>query len=451
MSTESLLDRVPPQDLEAEAAVLGSIILDNECAGEIVQILTPESFYSRKNSAVYDCLVWLYDQRRAVDLITVRDELTRRGLLVEVGGVEFLTGLVESVPSSANAVYYANIVRDTAVLRALISACANIARDAYEGHDQADSILDRSEKRIFDIAEKRVGLDAASLQEILKKTFEKIDRYHDRKGHYTGIPSGYDDLDNLTSGFQNSEMIIIAARPSMGKTTLALNIAQKVAVKDSIPVAIFSMEMSQQMLAQNLLCMHAGINPTKLRSGYLSDEQYQNLHTHLDVLSGAPIYVDDTAGMTILQLRAKARRLAARHSIRMIIVDYIQLMSAPGEESRQQEIASISRGIKALARELDLPIIAISQLNRSPEAREGHQPRLGDLRESGALEQDADVVILLHRPGYYMGGESFETSPTSEETNLIIAKQRNGPTGNITLTFRKNVLRFESLALHTPF
>ena len=448
MSTESPLDRVPPQDLEAEAAVLGSILLDNEAAGEVVQILSSESFYSRRHLSVFEALVYLYDQRRAIDLLTLRDELALRGTLEEVGGVRFLTELVESVPSAANAIDYARIVRDRAILRRLISECTNIIHEAQNRASDADTILDKSEQRIFDIAESQIGLDAAPLSEILKKTFEKIDRYHDRKGQWTGIPSGYDDLDRLTSGFQNSEMIIIAARPSMGKTTLALNIAEHVAVQDKVPVGLFSMEMSQQMLAQNLLCMHARIDASKLRSGFLSDEQWAKLGLALGSLSEAPIFVDDAPGMTILQLRAKARRLAARHGIKMLVVDYIQLMSAPGEESRQQEIASISRGIKALARELDIPIIAISQLNRSPEAREGHRPRLGDLRESGALEQDADVVILLHRPGYYTGepqlGGEQGSSAGSEETELIIAKQRNGPTGTVQLVFRSSLLRFES-------
>jgi replicative DNA helicase len=449
MSTESLLERVPPQDLDAEAAVLGSIVLDNECAGDVLQVLTPEAFYSSRHLKIYEVLVALYDERHAIDLITLRDELARRGSLDEIGGVQFLTELVESVPSAANAVFYAKIVRDHAVLRSLISACTNIVRDAHEARDEADSILDRSERRIFDIAEKRIGLDAAPLREILKKTFEKIDQYHDRKGRYTGIPSGFGDLDSLTSGFQNSEMIIIAARPSMGKSTLALNIAEHVAVEEKLPVAVFSMEMSQQMLAQNLLCMHARIDASKLRSGYLSDEQWAKLGLALGSLSEAPIYIDDTPGMSILQLRAKARRLAARHGIKLIVADYIQLMTAPGEESRQLEIATISRGIKALARELDVPIIALSQLNRSPEARDGHKPRLGDLRESGALEQDADVVILLHRPSYYAGvaqGPDAMPAAPSEETELIIAKQRNGPTGNVQLVFRNTLLRFESAA-----
>jgi replicative DNA helicase len=278
---------------------------------------------------------------------------------------------------------------------------------------------------------------------------ERIERYHDRKGRYTGIASGFIDLDALTNGFQNSEMVIIAARPSMGKTTLALNIAEHVALEEKFPVAVFSMEMSQQMLAQNLLCMHARVSASKLRSGFLSDEEGTKLNLALGTLSEAPIFIDDSAGMTILQLRAKARRLVARHGIKLVVVDYIQLMSAPGEESRQQEIATISRGIKSLARELDVPVIALSQLNRTPEAREGHQPRLGDLRESGALEQDADVVILLHRPGYYMNrldDPSPASAAAAEETQLLIAKQRNGPTGTVQLTFRSNLLRFESSA-----
>ncbi len=452
MSTQSLLDRVPPQDLEAEAAVLGSVILENECLGEIVQVLASEAFYSRRHQVMYDAMVALYDRRNAIDLLTLRDELTRGGMLDEVGGVQYLAEVVESVPSAANALHYARIVAERATLRSLINACTGILRDAYEGGDRAEDILDSAEKRIFDIAEKRSSGEAEPLSELLKRTFERIDRFHERKGGYTGIPSGFMDLDRLTAGFQNAEMIIVAARPSMGKTTLVLNIALHVALEEKTPVALFSMEMSQQMLAQNLLCMYAKVDASKLRTGIMSGSQLETLVHAAGSLSEAPIYIDDTPGMSILQLRAKARRLAALHGIRLVIVDYIQLMSAPGEESRQQEIAAISRGIKALARELDLPVIALSQLNRSPEAREGHKPRLGDLRESGALEQDADVVVLLHRPGYYTGGadEDGMRAP-GEETELIIAKQRNGPTDNVKLTFYKNLLRFESYASQNGF
>lgn len=447
MASESLLDRVPPQDVEAEAAVLGSIILDNECAGEVVQLLDATCFYRRANVMVYEALIHLYDNRRAIDLVTLRDELERRGALDDAGGVEYLTVLAESVPSAANAEDYARIVRERAVLRSLIAACTNIVREAYENRDTVEAILDRSEKAIFDIAENRSGREADALLEILKRTMEKIDRYQGRKGQYTGIPSGYNDLDAKTGGFQEAEMIIIAARPSMGKTTLALNIMKNVAMHENLPVGIFSMEMSEQMLAQNLLCMQAGVDASKLRSGFLSGSDWDAIGKTLGELGEAPIYIDDTPGLSILQLRAKARRLVMRHHIRILMVDYIQLMGAPGEESRQQEISSISRGIKALARELNIPIIALSQLNRSAESREGHRPRLGDLRESGALEQDADVVLLIHRPGYYMGqADQEEGGSTSqgEKTELIIAKQRNGPTGVVPLTFLSSMLRFES-------
>ncbi len=448
MASESLLDRVPPQDTEAEAAVLGSIILDNECAGDVVQILDANSFYRRSHLVIYEALVHLYDGRRAIDLLTLRDELERRGAIEDAGGVDYLTRLVDAVPSAANAEEYARIVREKALLRSLISACTGIVRDAYESRDSVESILDQSERAIFDIAENRSGREADALLEILKRTMEKIDRHQGRKGQYTGIPSGYDDLDRLTGGFQNAEMVIVAARPSMGKTTLALNMVKNVAMHDNLPVGVFSMEMSEQMLAQNLLCMEAEVDASKLRSGFLSGADWDKIGGALGELGEAPIYIDDTPGLSILQLRARARRLAMRHHIRLLMVDYIQLMSAPGEESRQQEISAISRGIKALARELGIPVIALSQLNRSPEAREGHKPRLGDLRESGALEQDADVVLLIHRPGYYKGSADEEGAPAAagEKTELIIAKQRNGPTGVVPLTFRSHLLRFERCA-----
>ncbi|MHC4711822.1 MAG: replicative DNA helicase [Planctomycetota bacterium] len=446
MSTDSLLDRVPPQDIEAEAAVLGSIILDNECAGEIVQVLNSESFYRRSHAVIYESLINLYDARRAIDLVTLRDELERRGLLEDAGGVEHLAELAESVPSAANAEEYARIVREKAILRSLIAACTGIVRDAYEARDDVEVILDRTEKQIFEVAESRVGRDIDPLLEVLKRTMEKIDRYQGRKGQYTGAPSGYTDLDELTGGFQSAEMVIIAARPSMGKTTLALNIMKNVALEHALPVAIFSMEMSEQTIAQNLLCIQAGVDAHKLRSGFLSGKDWDAIGRALGELSEAPVYIDDSPGLTILQLRAKARRLALRRGIKMMMVDYIQLMTSPGQESRQQEIADISRGLKALARELDIPVIVLSQLNRSPEAREGHRPRLGDLRESGALEQDADVVLLIHRPGYYQGSADDQTASPArgERTELIIAKQRNGPTGAVPLTFLANVLQFKS-------
>lgn len=449
MASESLLDRVPPQDVEAEAALLGSMVLDSECAGEVLQIVTPACFYRKAHALTYDALVSLYDHRRAIDLITLREELESRGTLEDVGGVAFLAELAESVPSAANALEYAEIIRRKSILRNLISTCTGIVRDAYEGRLGAEGILDEAERRIFEVAEKRVGKEADALVEILKRTMEQIDQHQSRQGNYSGIPCGFRDLDDLTAGFQNAEMIIIAGRPSMGKTTLALNFMRNISLQEKVPVAIFSMEMAEQTLAQNLLCMQAGIDASRLRSGRLSNEAWQKLNHALGDLSEAPVFIDDTAALTVMQLRAKARRMAARHGVRLIMIDYIQLMSEPGQESRQQEIAMTSRGIKALARELDIPIIVISQLNRASETRasEGFRPRLGDLRESGALEQDADVVILIHRPDYYRGSaENPSEASDTGETDLIIAKQRNGPTGMVKLAFRKNLLRFELMA-----
>lgn len=445
MSSQTLIDRTPPQDIEAEAAVLGSILIDNECAGDVVQVLSQESFYRRAHSVIFQALVALYDSRRALDMVTLRDEMERRGTLEDAGGIEYLTQLADAVPSAANAVEYAMIVSDKALLRSLISTCTGIVRDAYDGRERAEDVVDASEQRIFELAEKRVGGNANTILEILKRTMANIESYQTRRGQYTGIPSGYHDLDKLTGGFQGGEMIIVAARPSMGKTTLALNMVKRIAMDEGHPVAVFSMEMSEQMLAQNLLCMEAEIDSSKLRSGFLSDAEFEKLGEALGPLSEAPIFIDDTPVLSILQLRAKARRLAARHKIRMVMVDYLQLMGAAGYDSRQQEISAISRGIKALARELDIPIMALCQLNRSAETREGHRPRLADLRESGALEQDADVVILLHRPDYYTGqAEEGPGAPPPPPTELIIAKQRNGPTGVAKLTFRKECMKFEA-------
>jgi len=433
--------RVPPQSQEAEMGVLGSMVLDPHCIGEIIPMLQAECFYRQDHRVVYEALLGLYEANKPVDLVMLRDELKRRGQLERIGGVEFLVRLVESVPSAANATYYAQIVRDKYMLRELITAAGEVVQKAYNDLGDASETLDQAEQRIFEVTQQKIVGHAVPIREVLTKTFEAIDQ---RSGsHIYGLATGFDDLNELTGGLQKSEMIVVAARPSMGKTALGLNIAEYVGADDGKPVAVFSLEMSSQQLAERMLCGRAHIDAQKLRKSMLNEREIADMHAAAQELSEAPIFVDDTPGLTPLELRAKCRRLKIQHDIQLVIVDYLQLMYVPGSESRQQEVSTISRHMKALARELDVPVIVLSQLNRSPEGREGHRPRMSDLRESGAIEQDADVVILLHREDYY------HTEPDYEPTNIaevIVAKQRNGPTGVVQLTWLPHYTRFANLS-----
>ena len=437
--TESaLLDRVPPQSIESEVAVLGSMMLDREVIGSVLQIVSESCFYRSDHRIIYQTLIELYESNQPVDLVLLREQLKSRKLLDAVGGVPYLLTLVESVPSTANAEHYARIVRDKALLRELINACNQVLKDAFDDRDGARHVLDQAEHKIFEIASQRISGSAAPIREILARTFEIIES---RDGKLvTGLPTGYFELDEITGGLQEGEMIVLAARPSMGKTSLALNLAEHVAVDNQIPVAIFSLEMSRQQLAERLLAARARMDSHRIRKGLLNQEDYQKLSLIVGALSEAPLYIDDFAGLTILELRAKCRRLALQHGIKMVVLDYLQLMDEHGAESRQQAISTISRGIKSLARELNLPVVVLSQLNRSVEGREGHKPRMSDLRESGSVEQDADVVMLLHRESYY------DSNADPGMAELIMAKQRNGPTGTIEMAFIDRYMRFENLS-----
>lgn len=447
--------RTMPESLAAEAAVLGSMIVEPDCIGDVVEVLERDAFYRIEHRHIYEALVSLYEKNKGVgiDAVLLRDELAKRGLLEEVGGVEYIGKVMDSVPSAANAAYYAGVVKDKMLLRELISVAGEILDTAYQQSGETRELLDDAERRVFAVTDKNITTNAAALKDLVVRSFELIES---RQGtHVTGLPTGYYELDDLTCGLQNGEMVIIAARPSMGKTSLALNIAEHMGLMEKIPLAIFSLEMGKQQLAERFLCSISEIDSQKVRRGLLSDEHYKKLANACAELSEAPIFIDDTSTLSPLELRAKARRLKSKHDIRCIIVDYLQLMhlGAGQSESRQQEITAISRYLKALARELDLPVIVLSQLNRSPEGREGHRPRMSDLRESGSIEQDADVVMLLHREDYYHRGEpDYQENSTAE---LIIAKQRNGPTGTVNLVFREKVTRFEN-ASHvgeqvTPF
>lgn len=432
-----------PQAIEAECAVLGSMILDWRVVGEVIQILSgSEDFYHRKHGALYQVLVDMYDQNQSLDMVQLKHRLEDLGLLEQVGGVPYLVELAESVPSASSAAYYARIVSEKSVLRRLIDATGHILREAYSSSEPVGNLLDQAEQKIFSLADSRVSDEATELKVLLQETYARLEAHDGR--HLTGLDTGYFELNDMTNGLQNGEMIIVAARPSMGKTALALNIAEHIASDQHQPVAVFSLEMSKQQLAQRLLCSRGGVDSQKVRKHNLSADEFGQLALVVGELSEAPLYIDDTPALTLLGLRAKARRLAARHDIKAVIVDYLQLMTSPKSESRQQEVSTLSRGIKAMARELNVPVVCLSQLNRSSESREGHRPRMSDLRESGSIEQDADVVMLLHREDYYHRGE--DDYPPNNTAELIVAKQRNGPTGTVKLQFHGATMRFNNLA-----
>src|SRR3989337_380305 len=439
MVAETLLERTLPQSIEAEICVLGAMILDNEVVSLVVPILNKQSFYKTAHQELFQIIIDLYDKGIPIDLVILREELKKRSLLEKIGGEGYLLELESAVPTIGNVEFYANVVREKAVKRHLIEVASNIQKQAFDESVETDHLLDASERAIFDVTQKKFGVSSTKLNEILKDTFSRIESLHDRQSRLTGLSTGFYDLDDSTCGLQSSELIIIAARPSMGKTSLALNMVEHIGIVEKKPVIVFSQEMSAQQVAQNMLCSHARIDAHKLRRGFLEDKQWSALSYGMGSLSEAPIFIDDTPGLTVLEVRAKARRLKAQYDIQFVAVDYLQLMEGSRAENRQQEISIISRGLKSLARELKIPVIAVSQLNRSVETREGHRPRMSDLRESGAIEQDADVIVLLHRDNYYDPDKD-----NTAETN--IAKQRNGPTGVIKLTFRSHFMRFESLA-----
>jgi replicative DNA helicase len=437
-----LFDKLPPHAIEAECAVLGSMILDWRVVGDVLQKLKANDFYKPAHAAIYDTLIELYDQNQSIDMVQLNQRLKDKQQLDQIGGLEYLMELAESVPSAVSVQHYAKIVHDKSVLRKLIESAGLILYDAYNSSEPASDLLDKAEREIFEIAQGRTHDQATKLDDLLREVYEQLEASEGRL--ITGTETGFYELDEMTNGLQKGEMIIIAARPSMGKTAFALNMAEHIAATNKQACLVFSLEMSRQQLAQRLLCSRSGVDSHKLRRNMLSGDDFAQLQLTVGELSEAPLFIDDTPGLTLLELRAKARRLCASHDIKAVVVDYLQLMSQPGAESRQQEVSNISRGIKALARELEAPVICLSQLNRAAEGREGHRPRMSDLRESGSIEQDADVVMMLHREDYYHRGED-----DYEETNVaevIIAKQRNGPTGTLKLLFNGSTTRFNNLA-----
>ena len=442
--------RVPPQSLEAEMGVLGSMSLDRECISEIIPIVRAEQFYHQDNRLVFEALLQLYEDNKPVDLVLLRDELKRRGQLEAVGGVDYLVRLTESVPASTNAVYYAKIVRDKSMLRDLISISSEIGSIAYEERGDVADLMEEAEQKIFNVTQQQITGHPVALREVMTKTFEMIDQ---RSGSaISGLPSGYLELDELTSGLQRSEMIIVAARPSMGKTALGLNIAEHVGADNKTPVVVFSLEMAAQQLVERMLCGRGHIDSHKLRRGMLSDDEYNTLINHVaPELSEAPIFIDDSPFPSTAEIRHKSKRLQNEHGIDLIVVDYLQLVRSNGRfQNLVQEMSEISRSIKAVARDLHVPVLALSQLSRAVEMRTPKIPQLSDLRESGSIEQDADVVMFIYREDFYTTKDEWEkrtTEPYPENiADLIIAKHRNGPTARTHLFFRKTLTKFENLS-----
>ncbi|RPI64614.1 MAG: replicative DNA helicase [Planctomycetaceae bacterium] len=437
------IHRVPPSSIEAEACVLGSMMLDASAADIAVQIVRAEHFYRPAHQTIYQILVDMQEARKPINLVTLNEELKRLKKAEHVGGIEYVVSLAESVPNAANVEYYSKIVRDKALLRDMILASGETISEIYDSHEEPQELIDRAEQRVFKIAQQHVGDQAVALNDLMTKVFETIEASSGQL--ITGMASGYHSLDEMTSGFQGSEMIILGARPSMGKTSLLLNIAEHMAVVEKKPVVVYSLEMSKEQIAQRLLSSYSRFNMRQMRRGMISPEDWTKLQLAAGDLEQAPMLIDDSPMLTILQLRAKARRLKASHDIQCIFIDYLQLMTYAGRaDSRQEQITEISRGIKALARELNIPVICAAQLNRGPTDRPSQRPRMSDLRESGSIEQDADVVMLLHNEDYYHKGE--EGYVQTGYTELIVEKQRNGPTGVCKFVFMKECTRFEPYA-----
>ncbi|MGB9627444.1 MAG: replicative DNA helicase [Thermodesulfobacteriota bacterium] len=438
--------KIPPQNLEAEQSVLGGILIENSAINKVTEILDVNDFYRDAHRKIFNALIDLSERDEPADLITLTNELRKKNQLDAVGGASYLASLIDSVPTAANIEYYAKIVKEKAILRKLIETSTEIITQSYEDRGDVESFLDDAERAIFEISERRVKPSFYPIKDIVKESFRTIEKLYEKKELITGVPSGFKELDRMTAGFQPSDLIIVAGRPSMGKTAFCLNIAQYAAIEKGIPVAFFSLEMSKEQLVIRMLCSEARVEGTRLRTGFLSESDWPRLTLAAGNLSDAPIYIDDTAALSVLELRAKSRRLKSEHGLNMIIIDYLQLMKGRTKaESRQQEISEISRSLKALAKELNVPVIAVSQLSRKTEERHGNRPQLSDLRESGAIEQDADVILFLFREEIYN-----RTEENKGKAEVIIGKQRNGPTGKVDLAFLDKFTTFKELYKGEP-
>jgi replicative DNA helicase len=443
MATQVALERPLPHNLDAERSVLGAILLDNHVLNVAIEKLRPEDFFLEQHRRVFQQMIALGEAQHAIDLVTLTDELHRHGELEAAGGAAYLAQLVDGVPRITNLEHYARIVKEKALLRSLIHSTHAIQQEALEADEDADVILDRAESTIFQLAEERVRAGFIGVKELVRENFDRLARIFTEGKRITGLPTGYQQLDNITSGLQPSELLILAARPSMGKTALALNIAENVALRSGDPVAIFSLEMSKESLLLRLLASHARIDAHKFRTGHLAREDWGKMTDSLGRLAEAPLWIDDSGSVTVVEMGAKTRRLKRDKGLSLVIVDYLQLVAARGRFSnRNEEVTSITRGLKGLAKELKVPVLVLSQLTRAPE-REERRPQLADLRESGSIEQDADVVLFIYRPNIYKPDETPEERAKAE---IIIAKQRNGPTDRINFVFLNTFTRFEEAA-----
>ena len=440
-ASTSYFQKVPPHDAEAETAVLSSMFIDKEAVSTAIEVLSADDFYRPDNKAVFECCCELYSSGSPIDVITVKNKLEEKGVFEQLGGIGFVAKIASSVGSSVNVKHYAEIVKDKSTLRQLIKTCNDVSSQCYEGKADINAVIDQAEKGIFNVSEGRNTGDGRHIRDIAVSAFEKIEDIYKNKGKLTGVPTGFVDFDAKTAGLQKSDLILLAARPSMGKTAFALNIAQNAAVRHNVPVAIFSLEMSEEQLVNRMLCSEAMIDAQKLRTGELEDDDWPKLIQALGPLSRSEIYIFDTPGASPMDVRSKCRKLKMEKGLGLILIDYLQLMNGDGRnDSRQQEISAISRALKGIARELQVPVIALSQLSRACEQRSDHRPMLSDLRESGAIEQDADVVAFLYRDEYY-----FPDTEAKNQAELIIAKQRNGPTGTVNLAWLGQYTKFANL------
>jgi len=437
------LSQIPPQNLDAEQSILGGILLENNALAKALELISPSDFYKEAHRCIFNRMLDLYERNSPIDLVTLTDEIVKHDQLEKVGGASYLAEMVAQVPTAANIRHYCHIVREKSTIRNLISSATEIVTQAFENSGDADDLVDEAERKIFEISERRIKQSFVPTKEIVHGSIDMVERLYNRKEMVTGIPSGFTDLDEKTAGFQPGDLIIIAGRPSMGKTALALNIAQHVGINNKEPVGIFSLEMSKEQLVLRMLCSEARVDAQNVRTGYVAKTDWPKLTAAAGRIHEAPMFIDDSPTNTVLEMRAKARRLKMEHGLSMIVVDYLQLMKGrAGAERREQEISEISRSLKALARELRVPVLALSQLNRAVESRKPPIPMLADLRESGAIEQDADVILFLYRGEVY----DKEDEDLKGRADLIIGKQRNGPIGTVNLTFLDKYTRFEDMA-----
>ena len=445
---EALLKRVPPHSLEAEGSLLGALLIDTQAIIKVADLITPEDFYSDAHRQVYDTMVELYERHEPIDLLSLGNRLEERGQLTRVGGRSALASLANAVPTASHVVAYANIIQRKATLRRLVDAASTMGTLAFQETEDVASVLDKADQSLFGVSQRYLKRSFVPIRDVLTEAFDRIDELHKQSGKLRGIPTFFPDLDNILAGLQRSDLIIIAARPSMGKTTLALDIARLVATRGKVPVGIFSLEMSREQLVDKLLCAEAGVDLWKMRTGRLSDQgendDFTRIGHAMGILSEAKMFIDDQPNANIMEIRTKARRLQSEHELGLLIIDYLQLMEGRNSENRVQEVSEISRNLKAIARELNIPVIALSQLSRGVESRDSHIPRLADLRESGSIEQDADVVMFIYREAMYQK-ESELPAEKKNIAEIYIAKHRNGPTGKISLYFDTNRVTFRSM------